>query len=99
MSLTSVGKLLNKVVRIPNGKGKMRNISVSYRFQFRIMHIICSCNYLSLFFYHNMTRAHISKQYHKNRNLGTVLIIRKNSKTTPNFASKMVDFTTHSRFH
>ena len=102
MSLTSVGNLLNKVVRIPNGSEKMRNISVSYRFQFKIMHFICSYNYISLFFYHNTSRAHISKQYHKNRNLGTVLIIRKtrnNLPPTPNFASKMVDFTTHSRFH
>ena len=60
----------------------MRNISVSYRFQFKIMHFISSYNYLLCSFYHNMTHAHISKQYHKNRNLGTVLIIRKNSKTT-----------------
>ena len=30
--LTSVGKLFNKVVRIPNGGKKMRNISVFYRF-------------------------------------------------------------------
>ena len=80
----------------------MRNISVSNRFQFKIMHFICSFNYISLFFYHNMTRAHILKQYHKNRNLGTVLIIKKleiNLPPTPNFAYKMVDFTTHSRFH
>ena len=51
MSLTSVGKLLKNVVRIPNGREKMRNISVSYRFQFKIMHFICSYNYLSLFFF------------------------------------------------
>ena len=50
MSITSVGKLLNKVVRIPNGSEKMRNISVSYRFQLKIMHFIRSYNYLSLFF-------------------------------------------------
>ena len=50
MSLTSVGKLLNKVVRIPNGREKMRNMSVSNRFHFKIMHFICSSNYLSLFF-------------------------------------------------
>ena len=49
MSLTSVGKLLNKVVRIPNGREKMRNITVSYIFKFEIMHFICSFNYLSLF--------------------------------------------------
>ena len=65
MSLFSVGKLLNEVVRIPNVKGKMRNISVSYRFQFKIMYFIYSSNYLRCTFYHNMTRAHISKQYHK----------------------------------
>ena len=50
MSLTSVEKLLNKVVRISNGGGgggEMRNISVSYRFQFKIMHFICSYNHLS----------------------------------------------------
>ena len=71
MSLTSVGKLLNKVVRIQNGGGGggMRNISVSYRFQFKIMPFSCCYNYLLCSFYHNMTRAHISKQYHKNRNL------------------------------
>ena len=46
----SVGKLLNNVVCIPNGSDKMRNISVSYRFQFKIMLFICSYNYLSLFF-------------------------------------------------
>ena len=50
MSLTSVEKLLNKVVRMPNGSDQMRNISVSYRLQFKIMHFICSYNYLSLFF-------------------------------------------------
>ena len=80
--------------------GKMRNISVSYRFQFRLMHFIYSCNYLSLFFYHNMTRAHnyikAISQESKPRNSSDY---KKNSKTTPNFASKMVDFTTHSRFH
>ena len=99
MSLTSVGKLLNKVIRISNGREKMRNISVSYRFQFRIMHFICSCNYFSLFFYHNMTRAQYIKaisQESKPRNSSDY---KKNSKTTPNFASKMVDFTMHSRFH
>ena len=37
MSLTSVGKLLNKVVRIPNGREKMRNISVSYGCQFKML--------------------------------------------------------------
>ena len=47
MSLTSVGNLLNKVVRIPNGRGGeggvgMRNISVSYSCLFKIMHFICS---------------------------------------------------------
>ena len=42
MSFTSEGKLLNKVVRIPNGGGGMRNISVSYSCQFKIMHFICS---------------------------------------------------------
>ena len=42
VSLTSVGKLLNKVVRIPNGREKMRNMSNSYSFQFKIMHFICS---------------------------------------------------------
>ena len=47
MSLASVGKLVSKVVRIPNGSEKMRNMSVSYRFQFKIMHLICSYNYLS----------------------------------------------------
>ena len=85
-------------------------ISVSYSCQFKIIHFICSYDYLSLlvFFYHNMTHIYISKQYHKNRNLGTVLIIRKNrekkNKQTnlppaPNSASKLVDFTSHSRFH
>ena len=68
MSLTSVGKLLNKVVRIPNGRKKGWNISVSYSCQFKIMHFICSLDYLSLLFYHNMTRIHISKQYHKMHN-------------------------------
>ena len=77
----------------------MQNISVSYKFQFRIMHFICSCNYFSLFFYHNMTRAHISKQYHKNRKLGTVLIIRKTRKQLPivhlkcSISLRTVDFT------
>ena len=99
MSLTSVGKLLNKVVRIPNGREKMRNISVSYRFQFRIMHFICSCNYLSLFFlpeYDTCTYIKAISQESKPRNSSDY---KKNSKTTPNFASNMVDFTTHSRFH
>ena len=32
MYFTSVGKLLDKVVRIRNGSEKMRNISVSYEF-------------------------------------------------------------------
>ena len=40
MSLTSVGKLYNKVVRIPNGGGGTWNISVSYSCQFKIMHFI-----------------------------------------------------------
>ena len=44
MSLTSVGKLLNKVVRISDGREKMQNISVSNIFQFKIMHFICSYN-------------------------------------------------------
>ena len=79
MSLTYVGKLLNKVDRNPNGREKMRNISVSYSDQFKIIHFICSLDYLS-FFYHNMTCIHISKQYHNNRNLVTVLIIRKTRK-------------------
>ena len=83
MSLTSVGKLLKNVVRIANGRIKRWNFSVSYSCQFKIMHFICSLDYLSLlFFYHNMTRIHISKQYHKIRNLGTVLIIRKTRKKT-----------------
>ena len=55
MSLTSVGKLLDKVVRIPTnggggGEGKRWNISVSYSCQFKIIHFICSLDYLSLFF-------------------------------------------------
>ena len=50
MSLTSVGELLNKVVRIPNGREKTLNISVSHSCQFKIMHFICSLDYLSLFF-------------------------------------------------
>ena len=41
-SLTSVGKLLNKVVRIPNGREIMRNLSISYGCQFKIMHFLCS---------------------------------------------------------
>ena len=69
-------------------EGKKRNISVYYRFQFKIMHFICSYNYLSLFFYPNRTRAHISKQYHKNQNFRTDLIIRKTRK----------QLTTHSQF-
>ena len=36
VSLTSVEKLLNKVVRIPNVRGNMRNTSVSYSCQFEI---------------------------------------------------------------
>ena len=72
MALTSVGNLLNKVVRIPNGSEKMRNVSVSYRFQFKIMHFICSYNYLSLFFtiirhvhiyQSNITRIETSEQF------------------------------------
>ena len=52
MSLTSVGKLLNKVVRIPQGRKKRYNISVSYSFQVKIMHfIICSLDYISLCFF------------------------------------------------
>ena len=58
----------------------MRNISVSYRCQFKIMHFICSSNNISLVLYHNMTRIDVSKQYHKNRNLETVLIIGKTRK-------------------
>ena len=50
VSLTSVGKLWNKVVRIQNGRKKRWNRSVSYSCQFNIMHFICSLNYLSLLF-------------------------------------------------
>ena len=43
-----------------------------------------------------MTRAHISKQYHKNPNLGIVLIIRKTQKpmhdTLPKTTSPKIHF-------
>ena len=102
MSLTSVGKLLNKVVRIPNGREKreiyqfLTTVGLKECISYAPMTTFCCC------FYHSMTRLHISKQYHKNRNIGTVLIIRKTRKNlppTPNFASKLAVFTTHSRFY
>ena len=66
----------------------MQNISASYSCQFKIMHFICSLNYISLFFYHYIIRINMSKQYRKNRNVGTVLVIRKTRK----------QLTTHSQF-
>ena len=77
MSLTLVGKLLIKVVRISNGRKKRWTISVSYSCQLKknAFHMLLGLPFVV--FYHNMTRIYISKQYDKNRNLGKVLIIRK----------------------
>ena len=101
MSLTSVGKLFNKGVLNPNGRGKcgiyqFLQLSVKNN----AFHMLLELHFVA--FYHDITRTHISKQYHKNRNLATVLIIRKTRKqltTHSHFASKLGNFTTHSRFH
>ena len=73
-------KLLNKVVRFPNGREKCGIYQFLTYFTLKKCIIFAPITTFRCSFYHNMTRAHIPKQYHKNRNLGTVLIIRQTRK-------------------
>ena len=60
----------------------MRNISVSYRFQFKIMHFICSYNYLSLFFLPKYDTCTYIKAIPKESKPRTSSDYKKNTKTT-----------------
>ena len=77
MSLTSVGKLLNKVVRIQNGRENAEYINfLQLSVLNNAFHMLLELHFVV--FYHNIIRIHISKQKSKPRNSSDY---KKNSKT------------------